>query len=324
MTNSNHNYSNFLGDKDNNLDFEEEMIRDRKLIAKKRNRDKSSSKSTKKLSLNAANNKNASYTGKTFKKNLEKNNFANETEIEEETKDNSNNNEACINYAKNSRNNINNNFYGNDFENIDRINEINYKSLKNKEFSDDENNYYKKNIPNSDFNFHRNNKIENNINPKYSNSPNKKRKKTSTNSLNFCLDIKRNQPDINLEREEINYDSCLNCFLCGWEYPKEMDLKDMNEHVNYCADGEGEKHKKMYASSQRLIKIAINSQEEENLSNKNKSNNKNAENGKEKGNNYCYICSKTIYVRNVKTIDEHILKCYKEKEEEIFTKTQKK
>lgn len=252
-------------------------------------------------------------------------------EIEEETKDNSNNNEACNNYAKHSRNN---NFCYNDFENIDKINEINYKGIKNKEFSDDEkthNNFYSqknKNNIKSDFNFIRNNKIENYLNPKCSNSPKKKRKKISTNSLNFCLEKERKESNLIYEESEHNNfnndDSCNNCFLCGWEYPKEMDLKDKNEHMNYCADGEGEKHKKIYKSSQRLIKIAIQSQEEENSSNKNQAKSFQAENAKEKGNNFCCICSRRVYLRNGKTMDDHLLQCYKEKEDEIFTKTQKK
>ncbi len=164
----------------------------------------------------------------------------------------------------------------------------------------------------------RNNKIEGYLNlKKYSESPNKnKRKKASNISLKFCF----------VDKEGENEDTCSNCFLCGWLYPKEMDVKDKNEHVNYCADGEGDKHKKNYGSSQRLIKIAINSQEAENLAgNNHQSKNYNGENGKEKGNNFCSICAKRIYLRNGRTIDDHVLECYKEREQEIFTnKTQKK
>lgn len=296
------------------------------MIAKKRNRERSSSKSTKNLiTNNSLNNKIIPCIGKTNKKTLDQNNFINEMEIEEETKDNSNNNEAVNNYSKHHKNQ-NGNYYGNDFENIDRLNGINYKYIKNKEFSDDESHFYQRSIVNIEDKQAKKNKIENSMNkkPKDSNSPKKKRKKTSNDTLEFSLEKQHNNIISYNENEKNDDDSCPNCFLCGWKYPNEMDLKDKNEHINYCADGEGEKHKKMYGSSQRLIKIAIHSQEEENPSSKKDLKNKNAENAKEKGNNFCHICSKRIYLRNGKTIDEHILQCYKEKEDEIFKKTGKK
>lgn len=242
-------------------------------------------------------------------------------EIDEETKDNSNNNELSNNYNRCSKNNYN--IYGNDFENIERINGINCKNTKNQELSDDENFNYTKNKLKIDLNIYENNKIENLLNSNNAASAKRKRKKESTNSLNFSLnkEVCENFSDIELNEKED--ESCSNCFICGWRYPREMDLKDKNEHVNFCADGEGEKHKKIYASSQRLIKIAINSQDEENISNNHETKINNDNNKKDKLTNYCYICSKRIYLRNGKTIDEHILKCYKEKEEKIFTKNQK-
>jgi hypothetical protein len=297
---------------------------DKNFIAKKRKREKSSSKSLKNLTSNVNYNKNSTNIEKTNKKTTDtQNSPANEMEIQEETKDNSNNNEASNNYAKNSRSN--NIFYGNDFKNFDRMNGINYKNLKNRDFSDDENiNYKKNNSPNGGFEFYQNNKIEKYLNSKNLSSPQRKRKFASNNLLNFSLEKERKKNYNNIKKEKNGNDTCNNCFLCGWEYPKEMDVKDKNEHVNYCADGEGEKHKKIYASSQRLIKIAINSQDAENTSNRYDIINNNSNNKKERRNNYCYICTKTINLRNGKTIDDHILQCYKEKEEEIFVKMQKK
>jgi len=269
-----------------------------------------------------------------------------QNDIEEETKDNTNINEISNFYLKQSKFS-NNPIFGNDFENIHKSSFSNYKNIQNGDFLENENaiiNKYRKNDYNksSEINSLQEEEVKtkriqipSRKNQNNSQSPLKKKRKSSnkTIKLNYNYEHynfeKSNFQDDFHESNKIE-DSTLLCISCGWEYPKEMDFKDKNEHVNFCFDGEGEKHKKMYFSSQRLIKIAINSQVEVRADNQDikgidtDNYKKTSTKGKDKFSNFCSLCSKKIIPRNGKTIDDHILECYKQKEQEIFAKSNNK
>lgn len=105
--------------------------------------------------------------------------------------------------------------------------------------------------------------------------------------------------------------SCLKCLICEWEYPKEMSIDEKNVHINFCLEGEGNKHRSNFLSSMKLINLAINGGMDS-------EDNKIQENNNDKKNNICPFCSKIIFLRYGKTLDSHLLECYTRQEKEIL------
>ncbi len=242
-----------------------------------------------------------------------------QNDIEEETKDNSNNNRITNNYNKHLNKSI---FNSNYFENMNGLSNLSFNLSINDNFSEEEKLFLcqpYKNETKKSSNCHLKNNNSFNFNKQKKKTQNEK----CVNLISEFCNVNRHFKSKNKKsnKNDIEDDSNLYCILCSWRYPNEMDFKDKNEHINLCMDGKGEQHKKAWASSQRLINIAINQEDEKNLNGDNSSY-KNR-NSKDILGNYCSLCEKKIYYRNGKTINDHILECYKQKEEEMFKKTQK-
>lgn len=113
-------------------------------------------------------------------------------------------------------------------------------------------------------------------------------------------------------------DSNSKCFICEWEYPQEISSDEKNAHVNFCLEGQGERHKANFLTSMKLILLATQSSKE----NKKKSKKKNSLNNNTKDcfvdNNFCPLCSRTIVLKYGKTMDSHLLQCYSQQEQQQF------
>ena len=51
------------------------------------------------------------------------------------------------------------------------------------------------------------------------------------------------------EEKEQSQDDILNCFICGWQFLKDMSIQEKNTHINLCAEGKGEQNKKELIST---------------------------------------------------------------------------
>ena len=72
------------------------------------------------------------------------------------------------------------------------------------------------------------------------------------------------------------------CFICGWQFLKEMNLQEKNTHINLCIEGKGEENKKEIISTYKEIenlKGNDNNEEEQNNNNEREANENNEENG---------------------------------------------
>jgi hypothetical protein len=54
-------------------------------------------------------------------------------------------------------------------------------------------------------------------------------------------------------REEEKFSEPSKCFICNWTYPKDMDLREKNAHMNHCIEGRGENHRRSYLDNLRYI-----------------------------------------------------------------------
>ena len=145
------------------------------------------------------------------------------------------------------------------------------------------------------------------------------KKFTSNKSLNYNSDASsyKSIKLQNLNSNDIDLNSNLKCLICDWEYPIEMSLDEKNAHINFCLEGEGNKHKSNFLSSLKLIQIAANG-------NINLEDDKKKELNKNKNSNVCPFCSKTINLKNGKTLDNHLMKCYIQQEQEILFTSKKR
>ena len=148
-----------------------------------------------------------------------------------------------------------------------------------------------------------------------------KQKKNEINSYSLNSNSRISVNSINKSYKSQYYDSrdievqpdysFLKCLICDWEYPKEMSIDEKNAHINFCLEGEGNKHRSNFLSSMKLINLAINGRIDS-------EENKIQENNYDKKNKTCPFCSKIIFLRNGKTLDSHLMECYTRQEKEIF------
>ena len=74
------------------------------------------------------------------------------------------------------------------------------------------------------------------------------------------------------EEKEQSQDDILNCFICGWQFLKNMSIQEKNTHINLCAEGKGEQNKKELISTYTEIEN-LQKQNVENENNNNRDEN---------------------------------------------------
>ena len=87
----------------------------------------------------------------------------------------------------------------------------------------------------------------------------KKRKKIKNNNnlennLNNNLNNNIENNIENNNNNEINKPSeYLTCLTCNWKFPSKMTLNEINNHINECLDGKGEKNRLEYEKTYKLL-----------------------------------------------------------------------
>ena len=87
---------------------------------------------------------------------------------------------------------------------------------------------------------------------------------------------------VNEKKEE---DYLTQCFICGWDFLKEMSFEEKNRHINLCLEGKGEENKKEIISTYKEIENLRKGEEEQDNNNNEIPEIKEQENNREINNN---------------------------------------
>lgn len=90
--------------------------------------------------------------------------------------------------------------------------------------------------------------------------------------INLEEDKKEEKDNEKLNENEVNKDKdskekkgedLLQCFICGWDFLKEMSFEEKSRHINLCLEGKGEENKKEIISTYKEIQNLRNGEEEQ-------------------------------------------------------------
>ena len=94
-----------------------------------------------------------------------------------------------------------------------------------------------------------NNNLENNLNNNLNNNIENNNENNNENNI----ENNNENNDENNDENNNNIEKPSECFSCSWKFPKKMTLNEINNHINECLDGKGEKNRLEYEKTYKLL-----------------------------------------------------------------------